>query len=308
MSPFLQTRGGGSAQGYKSSGGGGLGLTQATAAINAWDLVQSGQTDNGYYWLKGNGAVGNARQFYCILDPNWMSTDNTPLGNQYGWAIICNHDASKQGPAGHQARPTAQTGYAGSDGGNVGGANGHTAQVPQYSYTQHCELIPYRIMMHFCYDNASMSSWNSSNGTGAPLSYYYNGFNSDQTMPTQNAWIKAGNWSAYDHYLRMNGSIHQRRLQYNSTGYNTEAMGVCNQSSGGFPSQVGSGSAQQYPCYIGSWTWNNGNGCQGTFSFHDTSNNGWDDWQDGSGMGDSWTTESAGANAYRDYPSAIAIH
>ena len=238
MSPFLQTRGGGSAQGYKSSGGGGLGLTQATAAINAWDLVQSGQTDNGYYWLKGNGAVGNARQFYCILDPNWMSTDNTPLGNQYGWAIIANHDAAKYSNNGHQPRPTAQTGYAGSDGGNVGGANGHLAQIPEFSYTQHCELLPFRIMMHFCYNNASMGSWNSSNGTGSPLSYYHCGWNSDQTMPTSNGWYKVRDWCSSNYYLRMNGSNHARRLAYGSSDYDVESMGVFYQSGGGSPAHV----------------------------------------------------------------------
>jgi len=310
MSPFLQTRGGGSAQGFKSSGGGGPdGLSQANAAETVWKLItEGGQTANGYYWLKGNGSVGNARQFYCILDPNWMSLQDTPLGAEWGWAIICNHDSSKLGSQGHQARPTAQTGYAGSDGGNVGGANGHTAQVPQYSYTQHCELMPYRVMMHFCYNNGSMGSWNSSNGTGAPLAYYYCGYNSTETMPTSNAWIKAANWSASNYYLRMNGSGHARRLGESSSNWDTQAMGVCNNGSGPYPYQVGSGSAQQYPCYIGSWNWNSGNGCQSTFSFHDTSNTGWDDWQDGSGMGDSWGVESVGNNAYRNYPSAIAIH
>ena len=308
MSPFLQTRGGGSAQGYKSSGGGPPGLTQATAANRVWDLIVGGNTANGYYWLKGNGSVGNARQFYCILDSNWMSLDNTPLSGEYGWAIIANHDAAKRGPSGHQARPTAQTGYAGSDGGNVGGVNGHLAQVPEYSYTQHCELMPYRIMMHFAYNNSTMGSWNSNNGTGTPLSYYYCGYNSDETMPTSNAWIKASNWSASNYYLRMNGSNHARRLGQASTNFDCQAMGGVNQSGQPFPYQVGSGSGQNYPCYIGSWTWNNGNGCQSTFSWHDTSNDGWDDWQDGSGMGDSWGTEGAGGNAYRGSTSAIAIH
>tara|TARA_B100001113_G_scaffold194397_1_gene159501 strand:+ start:157 stop:1089 length:933 start_codon:yes stop_codon:yes gene_type:complete len=310
MSPFLQTRGGGSAQGFKSSGGGGPdGLSQANAAETVWKLItEGGQTANGYYWLKGNGSVGNARQFYCILDPNWMSLQDTPLGAEWGWAIICNHDSSKLGSQGHQARPTAQTGYAGSDGGNVGGANGHLAQIPEFSYTQHCELMPYRVMMHFCYNNGSMGSWNSSNGTGAPLAYYYCGYNSTETMPTSNAWIKAANWSASNYYLRMNGSGHARRLGESSSNWDTQAMGVCNNGSGPYPYQVGSGSAQQYPCYIGSWNWNSGNGCQSTFSFHDTSNTGWDDWQDGSGMGDSWGVESVGNNAYRNYPSAIAIH
>ena len=312
MSPFLQTRGGGSAQGYKSSGGGIPGLSQATAAIRVWDLIQGGNTANGYYWLKGNGSVGNARQFYCILDPNWMNLSSTPVGNEYGWAIIANHDASKLSNQGHQPRPTAQTGYAGSDGGNVGGSNGHTAQIPQYSYTQHCELMPFRVMLHFCYNNSGMSSWSGSNGAGSPLSYYYCGFNSDETMPTSNAWSKSANWSAYNYYLRMNGGNHARRLYYSSSDYDTKGLGVWHSSStspnAGVPPYLnGSGGPVTYPCYASTWNYNT-SGTSATFSWHDTANSGWDDWQDGSGMGDGWGTESAGAQAYRNYPSAIAIH
>tara|TARA_B100000131_G_scaffold314755_1_gene352097 strand:+ start:161 stop:1084 length:924 start_codon:yes stop_codon:yes gene_type:complete len=307
MSPFLQTRGGGSAQGYKSSGGALPGLTQETAAVRVWDLIQGGNTANGYYWLKGNGSVGNARQFYCILDPNWMNLSNTPIGNEYGWAIIANHDANKYSNQGHQPRPTAQTGYAGSDGGNVGGANGHLAQVPQYSYTQHCELMPFRIMMHFCYSSSSMGSWNSNNGTGSPLSYYYCGWNSDQTMPTTNGWYKVRDWSASNYYLRMNGSNHARRLAYGSSDYDTQSMGVFYNSGGGSPYHVGSGGPCTYPNYIAPWN-HSTTGASLVFSWHDVNNAGWDDWQDGAGMGDSWSTESVGSNAYRNEPSAIAIH
>lgn len=307
MSPFLQTRGGGSAQGYKSSGGALPGLTQATAAVRVWDLIQGGNTASGYYWLKGNGSVGNARQFYCILDPNWMNLSNTPIGNEYGWAIIANHDAAKLSNAGHQPRPTAQTGYAGSDGGNVGGANGHLAQIPEFSYTQHLELMPFRIMMHCCYNNSSMGSWNTSNGLGSPQSYYFCGWSSDQTIPTSNGWYKVRDWSSNNYYLRMNGSNHARRLAYGSSDYDVESMGCFYQSGGGSPYQVGSGSSAQYPNYIAPWN-HSTTGASATFSWHDTSNNGWDDWQDGSGMGDGWSTEGAGSNAYRNLPSMMLIH
>tara|TARA_E500000331_G_scaffold303868_1_gene306584 strand:- start:2481 stop:3404 length:924 start_codon:yes stop_codon:yes gene_type:complete len=307
MSPFLQTRGGGSAQGYKSSGGGLPGLTQATAAVTVWDLIQGGNTDNGYYWLKGNGSTGNARQFYCILDANWMNLANTPIGNEYGWAIVANHDAAKYSNQGHQARPTAQTGYAGSDGGNVGGVNGHLAQIPEFSYTQHLELMPFRIMMHFCYASNNMGSWGSTNGTGSPYCYYYCGWNSVQTIPTTNAWSKQSDWNSGNYYLRMNGSTHARRLAYGSSDYDCEGMGCFNNNSGPAPYLNGSGGPVTYPCYAASYNYAT-SGSAATFSWHDTSNPGWDDWQDGSGMGDGWAVEGVGNNSYRNEPSAIAIH
>ena len=142
MSPFLQTRGGGSAQGYKSSGGGGLGLSQATAAINAWDLIQSGQTNNGYYWIKGNGTTANARQFYCILDSNWMSMQPTipNIGSQYGWIIQSNHDAQKYAASGHNPRPTSYSSH-------VGGDNGLSPSGGMWtnkSFSQDMTDIPFR--------------------------------------------------------------------------------------------------------------------------------------------------------------------
>ena len=306
MSPFLQTRGGGSAQGFKGSGGGGPdGLTQANAAETVWKLItEGGQTSNGYYWLKGNGAVGNARQFYCILDPNWMETSNTPIGAEYGWAIVANHDAAKHGNAGHQARPTAQTGYAGSDGGDV---NVTSNQIPNYSYTQHLELMPFKILMHICYNNSSMGSWNSSNGTGTPYAYYYFGWNSVQTIPTSNAWSKQSDWNSGSYYLKMNGSNHQRRLAYGSSDYDAEGVGCFNNNSGPAPYLNGSSGPVTYPVYAASYNYQS-SGAAATFSWHDTSNTGWDDWQDGSGMGDGWAIEGVGNNAYRNQPSFLCIH
>ena len=60
---------------------------------------------------------------------------------------------------------------------------------------------------------------------------------------------------------------------------------------------------------IASW---NGNptslSAAATFSWCDSSNStGWDDYQDGSGMGDGWGVENVGANAYRDYASWMGV-
>ena len=309
MSPFLQTRGGGSAQGYKSSGGGGLGLTQATAAINAWDLIQSGQTANGYYWIKGTGTTGNARQFYCILDSNWMSMQsNIPnIGNQYGWIISCNHDAQKYCNSGHNPRPTSYSSHVGGDNGLAPSGGMWTNK----SFSQDMSNIPFRIMMHFVYGSVADSPDGWLNA--APQGYYYCGWNSDQTIPNQIAWQKTANWSSGDYYLLMNGSSHQRRLYDNNRdSYDYGGMGVLWNSGGGSPNHVGNGSggSMQYPNYVssGGSGWNSGSGSSSCFSWHDTNNYGWDDWQDGAGMGDTWDIENVGANAYRGNPSAIAFH
>ena len=53
----------------------------------------------------------------------------------------------------------------------------------------------------------------------------------------------------------------------------------------------------------------------GTFSFSDSSSTstgsstGWDDFQDGSGMGDGWRVEGSGATAgvHRGLPSLVAL-
>ncbi len=309
MSPFLQTRGGGSAQGYKASGGAGGpdGLTQATAAINAHDLmVNGGQTANGYYWIKGNGDVSNARQFYCILDTNWMSCDNLPnQQSNYGWIIQSNHDAQKAPNGGHQPRPTSYNSQ-------VGGDNGLTTNGGMWtnkSFSQNMVDIPFRVMMHFVY---STTNSNPDNWLTAPQGYYYLAWNSDQTIPNQQAWGKQADYSSYDHYLRMNGSVWQRRLYDNNTdSYQFQGAGVLWNNGGGNPYHVGnSGSTQNYPNYIasGGTAWNGGQGSQSAFSWCDTGDNGWDDWQDGAGMGDTWDIENIGANAYRGNPSAIAFH
>ena len=57
----------------------------------------------------------------------------------------------------------------------------------------------------------------------------------------------------------------------------------------------------------------NGGKASGTFSFSDSassgtqSSTGWDDFQDGSGMGDSWSVEGQSANYARGFPSLVAL-
>jgi len=104
-----------------------------------------------------------------------------------------------------------------------------------------------------------------------------------------------------------------RRLSFTSGGtvYAMQAFGLMNDSGGSAPALGGSSATSQgYPVWICSWNDNGGTttGIISTFSWSDSSSsNGWDDFQDGSGMGDSWAVEGQGANAFRNYPACILV-
>ena len=75
-----------------------------------------------------------------------------------------------------------------------------------------------------------------------------------------------------------------------------------------------SASTADYPVWV-SYTTVSGGLASGTFSFSDSTSGGtqsptgWDDFQDGSGMGDQWRIEGSGATVgvYRGNPSLVAL-
>lgn len=280
--------------------------SQSRPAVDVAELLADGITTNGYYWLKGTGSVNasTTRQFYCILDSSF------PLGA--GWTVIANHDGSKKPNAAHQARPTSWDAFMGYDNAsgnaNVGDYPYEAVMIPERSFSCNMKVLPFTKFVHAAYNNTNMSTPSSSNWLN-PLAYYGGTWNSAQTIPNSQSWALPFNTTG------VTFNNYQRRISY-SGSYAAEVVGCFNDSvSTTNPYVQGSGAqTQAYPVYVGAWGYNSGNGSTGTFSFCDSggpsstaSDTGWDDFQDGSGMGDSWNVENQGANTYRGYPSYILV-
>jgi len=282
------------------------GSSSVRAASNAAAIYATGNRTNGYYWIKGDGTRA-ARLMYCILDAQW--------GGGGGWMIVANHDGAKEQHQGHQPRVTARTDQIGSDDGS--GNPGQSSMVPEKSFSVDMVGVPYTKFMHMAYNNSNMSSVNTSNWlqTVGPPAYYAASFNSSQTIPTTQSYTTA-NFNSAGFLLAWNGSNRARRLNYTSQGYSwPTAFAVASANSGGdgtFRLNGSSASTADYPVWICYNALSSGLGT-GTFSFTDSGSSGtasatgFDDFQDGSGMGDGWEVEGQGNNFARGFPSLIAL-
>ena len=295
MSPFIGLTGlGARGAGSPLSGPQGSNLgTQVNPAVRSSDLINAGITANGYYYFKGsaNAANNTAKPYYVFLDPNFT------LGA--GWIVIANHDGQKQPGAAHQARPTGNTNYIGYDQNSSSNYNDYPTEsvmVPNRSFSQDASVLVWQEFVHAAYGTGPSNQDADINGDAwlTIQAYYYGSFNSNQTIGTSGTWVKRFDSSGG----RVNS--YSRRLQY-SNQYAPIAIGVMNSVGGSNPRVVGSGaSTQSYPCYIAAWSDDTGSGYAGTFSWCDSSGGnstsnpsgwGWDDYQDGSGMGDGWSVE-----------------
>ena len=298
--PIVGTFAGGSTRGFGGIGGGGgvaiLGTTSDNPAGSVSALWNEGIRDNGHYWIKAGAE--NARLFYCILDAQF--------GGGGGWMIIANNPADALITAGHIPRPTSFSSHVGGEGGVT-----ETGLIPQYAFSQTMQNIPFRKFYHVIYNQQSMSTPSTDNWL-SPLAYYGGTWNTDKTIPTTSAW-SLGFDNGSSPLLSFNGSNLNRRAYYASNDYGVSGVGVWNSSGGSSPKIVGSG-GNHYPVYCGVWSYNT-NGAATAFSWtdYDTSTSGlyqgvgFDDWQDGTGMGDNWGIEGVGTNGYRKYPSYIMV-
>ena len=283
-----------------------LGGSPGFAASNAAQIYATGNRTDGYYWIKGDG-TRSARLMYCIMNANW--------GGGGGWMVVANHDGQKEQHAGHQPRVTARTDQIGSDDGS--GNPGQASMVPEKSFSVDMVGVPYTKFMHMAYPNSNMSSISTSNWlrTAGPEAYYTGSFNSSQTIPTTVSYTTA-DFNSAGFLLAWNGSNHNRRLYYNGTYSWPKAFANASNNSGSPDNTftlAGSGaSTADYPVWI-SYNSLSGGRAAGTFSFTDSTNSGtqdpdgWDDFQDGSGMGDAWSIEGQGSNHARGFPSLIAL-
>ena len=298
---------------WSGYGDGSIGLSASNPATNAAEIYSSTASynrTNGYYWINGDGNGGSARQFYCILDSNYASGG--------GWMVVANHDAQKtqrNNGSSHQARATSYSGYYGCD-----NTLSHTPtasdMVPNISFSQNMNDIPFTKAMHVIYDNVS-GSVTSSNWLANPLGYSYGTFSSNQKIPTTASWAKT--FSNNDLTASWGGSNYDRRIlnQSGSTSSAFKGFGVYNQSSGSAPNINGSSavtSAVQYPVYC--WVFNSNPSGQSSLTFSWTdyggsggtfSTTGFDDFQDGSGMGDTWSVRNSSQGAVRGKPSFLML-
>ena len=283
-----------------------LGESSAFAATNAAAIYATGNRTNGYYWIKGDGTRA-ARLMYCILDAQWAGGG--------GWMIVANHDGAKEQHSGHQPRVTARTDQIGSDDGS--GNPGVGSMIPEKSFSVDMVGVPYTKFIHMAYPNSNMSSISTSNWlqTAGPEAYYTGSFNSSQTIPTTRSYTTA-DFNSAGFLLAWNGSNRARRLYYDGTYTWPKAFAVAsdqnNNPDSTFTLAGASASTADYPVWISYRQLSSGR-ASGTFSFTDSTSSstqdpdGWDDWQDGSGMGDQWSIEGQGNNHARGFPSLIAL-
>ena len=283
-----------------------LGSSSSNPARNAAEIYNSNASynrTNGYYHI---GTAGSSRLIYCILDANFMSGG--------GWMIAANHDAAKTPKSGHQARLTARSDQTGSDDGS--GDPSTTSMIPEKSFSVNMVGIPFTKFAHVVYANSSMSSISTSNWL-TPLAYYAGSYNSEKTLPTT-ASYRSVDFDNNGLTLQMSGSNLARRLTNGGSATWLQGFGVCDALSGGTGTYRlnGSGaSTADYPVWVSFREQYNGTASY-TFSFTDSSGGnstsnpsgwGWDDFQDGSGMGDDWEVEGVGDNGYRNSPSYIML-
>lgn len=270
--------------------------TSANPAPNALALLANGITADGVYYIKGSDNAPT-QQVYCILDSNWDGG---------GWMIIANNSA--QGniyTSGHVPRPTAFASHVGSNGANSYSANNNfSIDMTDVAFTE---------MAHVAY-NISTRSFKDY------LAYYIGSWNSPQTIPDTDNWYLPVDSSGYV----ING-LNARRLRYTSAGqpefeilgfalsYSNATGGsgtVFEDGATGIVQTNGTDGDTPYPVFISTRRILNRR-LAATFSFGEyrgrSSDVGWDDFQDGSGMGDAWAVENVGNNAYRGYPSFIMV-
>ena len=284
-----------------------LGESPGFAASNAAQIYATGNRTDGYYWIKGDGTRG-ARLMYCILNANW--------GGGGGWMVVANHDGQKEQHAGHQPRVTARTDQIGSDDGS--GNPGQASMVPEKSFSVDMVGVPYTKFMHVAYSSTGMSSVSTSNWLGTPLAYYYGAFNSSQTIPTT-ASYKTADFDTVGSQISFSGGSGLGRRLSNGGSYTwLQGFGVCDASSGGtgtFRLNGSNASTADYPVWVSFRELYNGTASY-TFSFTDSSGGnstsnpsgwGWDDFQDGSGMGDDWEVEGVGDNGHRGAASMVVL-
>ena len=252
------------------------GSTSALAAASATSLYnETGIQTNGTYWIDFGGSAG-AQQIYCLMGSGYGSTK---------WMVVANHRGGVTMNNGHQPRLTAHSSQVGS--------SGSDSYSPGNSFSINMDGFTITGLTHFAYNS----------NFATPRAYYYQGFTALQ-LPNNATTYKFNNQSGGQTVTGFGSN----RLQY--TGGGTVDHSVY-RAGGIFLGTSATGNSNPdnshtYPVWHSCWVMSNESL---TFSFCDASasSTGWDDFQDGSGMGDAWSVDNVGANGHRDSENAICV-
>ncbi len=285
--------------------------TQDSPATSAAELVANGQTTDGVYWIKASSSAP-AQQIYCILDPAYDGG---------GWMVVANNSASNVlYTSSHICRFTAYTSYVGSS-----GSDSHS---PSNNFSINCTDIQFNKMVWVITNSNS----NFIGSGGSNVNGYINfTWNNQITVPTEQPYWSADNgnngfsmgatvsWPGFG-AKRMNSSYGgYGQNSTNNYGFGTlhSSSYSTNRGTGTQYKWVGSGGAY-YPAtgaFQGSRANSGNTDALNAYSWTDSrtgsgstySNVGFDDWQDGSGLGDQWNVEGGDKSTTRGKPSFIMI-
>lgn len=282
--------------------------TEVNPAVNAKELRDAGITEDGPYWIKASTSAP-LQQVYCILNP---AVDGG------GWMVISNNAA--KGiivSSGHIPRPTAYAGHVGTNGWNSYDSNFNfsiNAMDMQFDDFYHVGTT-------FASNNFDPGNWFSyighrmSSTVQIPTDQATWGFDNEGiglTRGTVNSGIGLGN-------RRLGyGTTSGNYSNLDSTSYGFGVLGttkITAEGGGNSNLTLAGGSGQYYPTFSEWWRMNSTSYVLSTFSWSDYQNTstgayqgvGWDDWQDGSGMGDQWYVEGQSQNFGRGRPSFVMI-
>lgn len=297
---------------FSPIGKGGVSLgTIGNPATSAKQLVQSGQTQDGVYWIKSSPSAP-LQQVYCILDPAWDGG---------GWMVVANNAAIDiVYLSSHIPRITANPS-------RVGNSTGGNSYSKEYNFSINCQDMQFTDFVFAAYE--STQTWKN-------IYVYYAGkFNSPSYIPT-NSDVYTRVFDIPDVTLsftaapkfRPQNSDQTRISELFSMYDGLPGHGSYQVNMSYFPTFVLGETRQKFDPTTTFPSTNNDVNCQGVsgvFSWADRyldtltatilppegtgtqSIRGWEDWQDGNSLGDAWGATNSVQNYGRGLPSYIMI-
>jgi hypothetical protein len=281
------------------------GSTSLRAATSAAAIkALTGTNVDGVYWIKASPSAP-AQQVYCVMDSTWDGG---------GWMIVANNSAaSPTGLSTHVPRLTSRNSYVGSSGVNSTSlTNNFSINTADYAITKIavCARQPL--------------------GTFKDIyTYVYGTFNTATYIPSSTSWTRTfDNYHQQLPWLIVPDIRTRAAYVTDPTGLPTSAFSAItlydgNRGDTSFANPgwlpvttLGqTGNISVAGSTVVTSNDNNSFGVNGHFSFTGANGTtssatadaeGWDDWQDGNGLGDSWGI--AGTPAYgRGYPAFIMV-